>query len=218
MKKLTGEQKKAIIEKYRKIKELAERGVGGEKETAERLCEKLRQMYDLEILDELDDFNIRRPREYRAVGTIQQRLLFNVLGMVVKFDPKLVHEWAPKNIRRSDAPGDNMVVYTMSTTGLEEQQIDLYMAFYGHLIEEEAFDFASAFMEKQGIKAASMETTACVMAGLAFAIAQADEQVLCDIFQNFLDKKHDPDRFLPGMGERQAPPVAMVGKDKDTRK
>lgn len=48
--------KETVSNKLRKIKELAQRGVGGEKESALALYEKLKQKYEIsedEIFDEL---------------------------------------------------------------------------------------------------------------------------------------------------------------------
>lgn len=55
---MENDQKKRITEKLKKIKELVDRGIGGKKETAIQMYEKLKARYDIQdeeiILDNVD--------------------------------------------------------------------------------------------------------------------------------------------------------------------
>lgn len=77
--------KETASNKLRKIKELAQRGVGGEKESALALYEKLKQKYEIsedEIFDELSIHWLNFSISTKKNGSLPTILIFPMIFMV----------------------------------------------------------------------------------------------------------------------------------------
>ena len=128
--------KETASNKLRKIKELAQRGVGGEKESALALYEKLKQKYEIsedEIFDELSIHWFR----YKTKDDL--RLLSQVAYMVTGS----ATYYEPKNSRKR--------AYGVECTELEAAEIKLNYDFYHHEYETEKRLLWEAFRYKQNL-------------------------------------------------------------------
>lgn len=118
-------------EKLKKIKALAERGVGGEKESAMKMYRELLEKYELQEDEDCDAVNFRT---FRFKTEIERELLkqifYKVTGSNISY-----------KIPRSKKQG----VYC---TDAEELEIDLLFAFYKNEIKEELDTFLLAFFSK----------------------------------------------------------------------
>lgn len=131
------ENKDKIIEKLRKIKELAERGVGGEKQTAMEMYDKLLEKYNLHCYDIEEEETHRHWFKYD--GTAEKFLImyvgYKVTGSPVyyiKTDPQL-----------------HMVGFEL--TDFEKDEFHFYFRFYVEHLRKEEELFAKAFCIKNMI-------------------------------------------------------------------
>lgn len=128
------------IERIKKLQALAERGVGGEKDTAEKMLRKMLKKNGIQSLDDLQDDNY----EY---------VLFPYSG---KYEKKLLKQCIYKVLT---AAGDRTYYHTKGTrqklgiycTKAQKVEIHMEFEFYRKAFYEEMDIFISAFINAQKI-------------------------------------------------------------------
>lgn len=119
--------------RLKKIKELAERGVGGEKETAMRLYRELMEKYDIDEAEVLED---RVETHWFSYSTeIEEDLLTQIFFKVT--GSSLYRSYAGKYSRRKKRGCD--------CTVLEAAEIQLLFGFYKEELQREFRTFMIAF-------------------------------------------------------------------------
>lgn len=114
--------KETVSNKLRKIKELAQRGVGGEKESALALYEKLKQKYEISEDEIFDELSIHW---FRYKTKDDRRLLSQVAYMVTGSTTHYRHTKSKKK------------EYGVECTELEAAEIKLNYDFFHHEYEIE---------------------------------------------------------------------------------
>lgn len=128
------------IQRIKKLQALAERGVGGEKETAEKMLQKMFEKNGINSLDELES------EEYEYT-------LFSYNG---KHEIKLLRQCIYKVLT---AAGDRSIYRTKGTrqkigiycTKAQKIEIELEFEFYRNVFYEELGTFMDAFIQAQQI-------------------------------------------------------------------
>ena len=129
-----------LIQRIKKLQALAERGVGGEKETAEKMLQRMLEKNGIHSLEELET------EEYEYA-------LFSYRGV---HEIKLLKQCIYKVLT---AAGDRTYYRTRGTrqkigvycTKAQKLEIELEFEFYRNLFYEELETFMEAFIQAQGI-------------------------------------------------------------------
>lgn len=129
------EQAKELLQK---LKRLAERGVGGEKSSAEDKLEQLMREYNLTEADLSDDAVMLF--QFAYLGPHNKRLLEQIFYKVLGPDDFTIYR--VKHTR------NKLAVYCTSAQRLE---IELDYNFFSSLLEQEIEDLVGAFIQKQDI-------------------------------------------------------------------
>ena len=120
--------------RLKKIKELAERGVGGEKETAMRLYRELMEKYDIEEAEVLED---RVEVHWFSYSTdLEERLLIRIFYKVT--GSAAYHHYIGNYSRRKKRGCE--------CTEIEAVEIKLLFDFYKQCMKEELDIFMIAFL------------------------------------------------------------------------
>lgn len=127
-------EKEALLQK---LKALAERGVGGEKETAARLLKKLMAKYDVSEQD-LDDQR-QELREFRWSKPYEDKLLHQVCYMVLGKHDTYHYR------------GSRKKVALVRCTQAQRIEIEAAFDFYRHYLEEALAKCYQAFITAEGI-------------------------------------------------------------------
>ena len=128
-----------IQERLRKLQALAERGVGGEKETAQK---KLQQLLEKNSLT-LDDLETEKKYYYlfsyngRHKAKLLRQCMYKVLG-------------AGEDISFYRTHGTRQKIGIECTPG-QKLEIELEYEFYSRIFDEEIITFMDAFISKQHI-------------------------------------------------------------------
>lgn len=131
-------QREKVLEKLGKIKALAERGVGGEKETAMRMYEKLRQKYEISD-DEAEAALEKLERRWFSYSTpIEEDLLTQIFYKVT----------GSAEYFRYDGKYNRRKKRGCVCTELEAAEIQLLFNFYREQMKEELKAFTMAFANK----------------------------------------------------------------------
>jgi hypothetical protein len=127
-------EKAKIIERLKKIQELAERGVGGEKESAMRMYQELKAKYSIEEEDIKTDEIKKRwfPYEDNLESDLLTQIFYKVTGSARYFIP------ADKGDKTCGC----------MCTEVEAAEIELLFAFYNAQLKEELNAFMLAFRSK----------------------------------------------------------------------
>lgn len=133
------DQKK--IDLLKKLKTLAEQGVGGEKETAQKKLKQLMQKYNVEE-EELSD-DTEEKYEFTFHGEFERRLLlqvgYKILGKKIK---KKMYEYKKGTGKRTTR--------IIECTKAEALQIRIEHEFYCDLWKEEQDFFFECFIQNTG--------------------------------------------------------------------
>ena len=127
-------------DRIKKLQALAERGVGGEKETAKNKLEKLLKENGITSLEELEEDKV----EYFLFsynGKHEIRLLKQCVYKVLGYS-------ADRTPYRSQGYRQKIGYYC---TRAQKIEIELEFEFYRNVFYEELDTFMSAFIQKQGI-------------------------------------------------------------------
>lgn len=141
------EKKKELL---KKLQALAERGVGGEKETAERKLKQLMKKYGIDKLefeeDKLEEFEFKysNPQEEQLI----RQLFFKMFGK----------EWRSKSYTYRCGKGSKSI-RGIECTKAEGIQLQIEYEFYKQLWQEEMKLFWDAFIQKHHIFSMRPEDT-----------------------------------------------------------
>lgn len=128
-----------IIELGRKIKALADKGVGGEKLNAEKMLQDFIKKHNIKIEDiegeEMSDY-------FFKLNTDIERRLFPQIGKSIRYNLKLYGEITKKVIKDYGLDGNFMVTCTLS----EFIELKSKLHFYSELYKEEIEIFFTAFV------------------------------------------------------------------------
>ena len=129
-----------VIQRIKKLQALAERGVGGEKETAQRKLQKMLDENGIYSLEELE----QEKYEYTIFsynGKHERKLLFQVMYKVLTAAGDLT-SYKPSGTRQK------VGIYC---TKAQKIEIELEFEFYRNLFYEELTLFMKAFIQAQEI-------------------------------------------------------------------
>lgn len=132
---MTKEQK---IEKLKKIKALAERGIGGEKTGAIELYEKLLKKYEMADNEISADENIEI-RWFKYKNDLEAKLLIQIFYKVTGSS----EYWYKKDKRRH--------LKGVECTEIEAEEINFYFEIYKEELSQQLAMFVEAFIRKNDI-------------------------------------------------------------------
>jgi hypothetical protein len=147
MKAEMSEKKKELL---KKLQALAERGVGGEKETAERKLRELMKKYGIDEInfseDKLEEFEFKysNPQEEQLI----RQLFFKMFGQ----------DWRSKSYTYRCGKGSKSI-RGIECTKAEGVQLQIEYEFYKQLWQEEMKLFWNAFIQKHRIFSMRPEDT-----------------------------------------------------------
>ena len=174
-------QREKIAEKLKKIKALAERGVGGEKETALRMYEELKARYEIE--DEEIMLDAVTLHWFGYADQIEEDLLTQIFFMVT--GSSSYHHYTGKYSRRKKRGCD--------CTEIEAAEITLYFNFYKEELKREMEAFLTAF--KYGNKLFPDENARCYKKSNSKYEPTDEERRMmkkAGAYEMFLDKRKPP--------------------------
>lgn len=125
-----------IIELLKKLKALAEGGVGGEKNNAEKMLTSMMKKHGI-TMDMLQD-NIRRRKIFK-ITKIQRKVFMQVASSVLGKRTSFWHNPKSKAVNKE---------YEIEVTEIEFLEIKAKFDFYWKAYEEELSIFTSAFIHK----------------------------------------------------------------------
>lgn len=126
------------LELARKLKALADRGVGGEKETAESMLNALLKKHNITI----EEIECEKIEEYYFNLTPGEHDLWHQIIKHVNYSIKCYGEFPKKLIKDAELGGN----YMIKCTAANYVEIDAKYAFYKNLYNEELDVFYSAFL------------------------------------------------------------------------
>lgn len=127
-----------ILEKLKKIKALAERGVGGEKETAMRMYEELCQKYGISE-DEAEKALEKLEKRWFSYSTqLEKQLLLHIFYKVTGSPEHYVYVGKYRHRKKCGCV----------CTALEAAEIELLFGFYREEMEKELEVFMIAFTQR----------------------------------------------------------------------
>ena len=128
-----------LIEKLKKLQALAERGVGGEKDTAQKKLDKLLASSGLT----LESLNNETPQYYlfSYQNKFKQRLLVQVIY-------KVLGAAEPISFYKSKNTRNKIGIYC---TPAQKLEIELDFEFYSEILDDEFEIFMTAFIQKQNL-------------------------------------------------------------------
>lgn len=128
--------------KIEKLQALAERGVGGEKTTAQKKLSELLAKNNIESLEELledkEEFYL-----FSYNGKAKEKLLRQCMYKVLGFE-----RWQSLPTYRAKGTRQKIGIYC---TAAEKLEIELEFEFYSRVFDEELMDFVAAFISAQDI-------------------------------------------------------------------
>ena len=133
------DKKKQLLNK---LKALAERGVGGEKETAQRKLKKLMKKYDVEEADLSDEK--KENFEFKYKNKFEKQLILQIANKTFG------DEWFNRIYNYSSGIGKRSIIL-IECTKFEETQIRIEYEFYKELWKEEVEFLFKVFIQKHNI-------------------------------------------------------------------
>ena len=133
------DKKKQLLNK---LKALAERGVGGEKETAQRKLQELMEKYEIDENDLSDDKKEKYQFKYK--NEFEKKLIKQIAYRTVK------KEWSERMYTYSRGRGKRSIML-IECTKAEEIQLRIEYEFYKDLWKEEAEFLFNVFIQKHRI-------------------------------------------------------------------
>lgn len=180
-----------IKEKLAKIKALAERGVGGEKETAMRMYEELKARYEIE--DEeitLDEVTLHW---FSYKNDLEEDLLTQIFYMVT----------GSASYRRYTGSYSRRKKRGCDCTEVEAAEITLYFNFYKEELKREMEAFMAGFKFKNNLF--PDETARCYKEDDAEAPERTDEE------KRMLKKA----AWYSNLMDKRKPPTALIGEPEE---
>lgn len=133
------DKKKQLLNK---LKALAERGVGGEKETAQRKLQELMEKYEIDENDLSDDKKEKYQFKYK--NEFEKKLIKQIAYRTFK------KEWSERMYTYSKGRGKRSIML-IECTKAEEIQLRIEYEFYKDLWKEEAEFLFNVFIQKHRI-------------------------------------------------------------------
>lgn len=133
------DKKKQLLNK---LKALAERGVGGEKETAQRKLQELMEKYEIDENDLSDDKKEKYQFKYK--NEFEKKLIKQIAYRTFK------KEWSERMYTYSRGRGKRSIML-IECTKAEEIQLRIEYEFYKDLWKEEAEFLFNVFIQKHWI-------------------------------------------------------------------
>jgi len=128
-----------IIELGKKIKALADKGVGGEKQNAEKILSDFLRKHNIKIEDiegeEMTDY-------FFLLNNESSKKLFSQIAKNIRYDMKCYGEFTKKSIREYSLKGNYMATCTVS----EFIELKSKINFYSNLYNQELDIFFTAFV------------------------------------------------------------------------
>lgn len=180
-----------IAEKLKKIKALADRGIGGEKETAMRMYEELKARYEIE--DEEIILDAVSLHWFKYNGELEENLLRRIFYKVT--GSTTYHVYTGKYKRRKKRGCD--------CTEIEAAEITLLFNFYKEELKQELDTFMIAFYS--GNKLYPDETARCY---------EKDETLRPERTQEE-KRKLKKAAFYTMLLDKKQPPRALLGEEQE---
>lgn len=180
-----------IAEKLKKIKALADRGVGGEKETAMRMYEELKARY--EVKDEEIMLDTVKLHWFGYNGELEEELLTQIFYKVT--GSATYHVYTGKYKRRKKRGCD--------CTEIEAAEITLLFNFYKEELKRELEAFMLAF--RSGNDLYPDETARC------YQKSEVQERKLSEEEKRMRKKASAFRLFM----DRRQPPRALLGEEQE---
>lgn len=134
-------QREKVLEKLGKIKALAERGVGGEKETAMRMYEELQRKYDISPDEAQAALNKLEKRWFSYKTELEEQLLLQIFYKVTGEESHYVYSGQYSRRKKRG----------VMCTELEAAEIQLLFNFYRERMKEELEAFMLAFKQRNDL-------------------------------------------------------------------
>lgn len=131
-----------LRQRIEKLNALAERGVGGEKTTAQKKLKELLERNGIESLEELQQ-DKEQFYLFKYNGRHKRKLLRQCMYKVLGFD-----RWTNGSTYSVKGTRQKIGIYC---TPAEKIEIELEYEFYSNLFDEEIDDFMTAFISAQDI-------------------------------------------------------------------
>lgn len=134
-------QREKILDKLGKIKKLAEKGVGGEKETAQKMYRELCRKYDISE-DEAENAFVKLEKRWFSYKTeLEERLLIQIFYKVTGDNTHYTYTGEYKRRKKRG----------IECTAIEAAEIELLFGFYREILKKELDVFMLAFVQKNDI-------------------------------------------------------------------
>lgn len=128
-----------IIELGKKIKALADKGIGGEKANAEKMLNDFLKKHNIKI----EDIEGEEVKDYFfMLKTDSAKKLFSQIGKSIRYDMKCYGEFGKKKVKDYSLPGNFMATCTVSEFIELKSKVD----FYSNLYDQELDIFFTAFV------------------------------------------------------------------------
>lgn len=188
-------KREKVLNKLAKIKALADRGVGGEKETALRMYEELKRKYDISPDEAEAALNKLEKRWFSYKTELEEQLLLQIF---YKVTGDVEHyEYTGSCSRRKKR--------CVMCTELEAAEIQLLFNFYRERMKEELEVFMLAFKQRNDL--CPDETARAYKKHKGRSIDELTEEELrkcrkAAFMAGFMDKKEPPRAAIEDRSER----------------
>ena len=182
-------QREKVLEKLGKIKALAERGVGGERETAMRMYEELQRKYNISSDEAEAALNKLEKRWFSYKTELEEVLLVQIFYKVTGEETHFVYSGQYSRRKKRG----------VMCTELEAAEIQLLFNFYRERLKEELEAFMFAFKQRNDLF--PDETARVYQKHESRSVADLTEEEL---------KKYKKAAFMAEFMDKKQPPRAAI--------
>ena len=182
-------QREKVLEKLGKIKALAERGVGGERETAMRMYEELQRKYNISSDEAEAALNKLEKRWFSYKTELEEELLVQIFYKVTGEETHFVYSGQYSRRKKRG----------VMCTELEAAEIQLLFNFYRERLKEELEAFMFAFKQRNDLF--PDETARVYQKHESRSVADLTEKEL---------KKYKKAAFMAEFMDKKQPPRAAI--------
>lgn len=186
-------QREKVLEKLGKIKALAERGVGGERETAMRMYEELQRKYNISSDEAEAALNKLEKRWFSYKTELEEVLLVQIFYKVTGEETHFVYSGQYSRRKKRG----------VMCTELEAAEIQLLFNFYRERLKEELEAFMFAFKQRNDLF--PDETARAYQKHESRSVADLTEEEL---------KKYKKAAFMAEFMDKKQPPRAAIEEKK----
>lgn len=186
-------QREKVLEKLGKIKALAERGVGGERETAMRMYEELQRKYNISSDEAEAALNKLEKRWFSYKTELEEVLLVQIFYKVTGEETHFVYSGQYSRRKKRG----------VMCTELEAAEIQLLFNFYRERLKEELEAFMFAFKQRNDLF--PDETARVYQKHESRSVADLTEEEL---------KKYKKAAFMAEFMDKKQPPRAAIEEKK----